>query len=254
MSFRLAHLPNFVVMDAAALLAELIAFQLEALRRSLHDSDAYSELVGRVFEHLEPIAWIQLPPAEIARGITTLIREVGLFVILDDDAALAALAQQAVWQTRLPPVPAARPGPLYTPSRRQQLENRAAFMALVHRAAAIAFAERLPSISFAAPLTSRTIEAAFTAIFDSVIAEASLRNDGTVRTLRRIETTGRVLINVRHGIPQEAGVLVLSQAMPSLVCAHYAYREARQAQLLRDANPVAHPNFMPVPISVPPWP
>jgi prophage DNA circulation protein len=54
--------------------------------------------------------------------------------------------------------------------------------------------------------------------------------------------------------PVEDQLMYVSGNMPSLVCAHWAWREAKQAPRIRDSNPVAHPNFMPTPLAVPQWP
>lgn len=254
MNFTIAKLPDFVRQDAALMIAELIALQNRVIQQTVHDPDRYAAAYAQVFGPHDPQQWIEREPVEIAQGITTLIREVGLFVILDDAAALAALAQEAAWRTQLPPVRIARPGPIYTASRKQQSINRAAIEELTHRAAALTFAERLPSMpfdSFAVALRVRTM---MDQIFQAVIEEASARNDGTARSLRRIEAAAWALINARVNLPDEEGVLQLAGNLPSLVCAHFAYREARQAPRIRDANPAAHPNFMPPQLVIPPWP
>jgi hypothetical protein len=257
MTWTIERLPHFVAQDAALMAGLLIAQQLTIMRQGVANQTAYAEVYALVFGDLTPDEWVYLPPPEVARGITEIVRQVGLFVMADDAVALSALYDQSSWRAALPPVRIARltpaGDPSYTPSRAQQLENRAAFEALVHRAAALAFAERLPSVVFDdLPKTLRLRETV-TSMFDAVIAEASQRNDGAMRTLRQIQATTWQLIDRRHK-PSEAGALVLAGPMPALVIAHLAYREARQAPRIRDANPTAHPNFMPGELMVPAWP
>jgi hypothetical protein len=91
-------------------------------------------------------------------------------------------------------------------------------------------------------------------IFQATIEEATRRNDGALRQLRLVFATCLALINYRTVSPLEDTILLLTAPMPSLVCAHWAYREARQAQRLRDANPTAHPNFMTPRLVIPEWP
>jgi hypothetical protein len=254
MAWRIAKLPDFVALDAAAMVAELVALQTHAIRQGVSDPDAYAEIYAGVFQDHDFASWVYLDPLEVARGITRIVREVGLFVLLDDSQALAHLARQATWRTSLPPVRAARPGPIYTASRAQQLENRAAFEALVHRVAVFSYAQRLPSLPLGPAALSERLRDAVIEIFNAAIEEATLRNDGALRQLRLVFATSLALINYRTHSPLEDTILVLTAPMPSLVCAHWAYREARQAQRLRDANPTAHPNFMTPRLVVPTWP
>lgn len=257
MPWSISRLPSFIAVDSAEMLVELVAFQAQALRRGVVDEEAYADAYARVFGARQVADFIYQPPLLVAHGITTLIREVGLFALQDDSAAIATLAEQAAWKTRLPPPRIARIEngvPVYTPPRQQQLVNRRAIEMLIHRAAALAFAERLPSIAIDdLPKTIRLRDVT-TYIFDLVIAESAAANDGTLRMLRQVRTAAWRLIDVRYGAPQEEGVLITNAPLPSLVCAHYAYREARQAQRIRDANPVAHPNFMVSELVIPPWP
>jgi len=256
MSWSIERVPNFVVDDSLAMVALLVAYQAEIIRQGVANQAAYADAYARVFGDLAPEAWIRQPPATVARGITSLIRQVGLFVMLDDAVALSALVNQTSWRAALPPVHSARTGPsgpVYTPTRTRQLLNRQAFEALVHRAAALAFAERLPSVALDALPRSLAVRDATTAMFDAVIDEASALNDGTSRTLRQIQATAWQLIDSRRA-PRDEGVIVLGGELPSLVCAHLAYREARQAPRIRRANPTAHPNFMPPRLAIPPWP
>ncbi len=254
MAWRIEKLPNFVADDAALMVAELAAIQANALRQGIVDEERYAEIYAQVFGAHDFATWVYLSPAEVADGIIRLVREIGLFVLLDDNIALAHLAKLAFWRTILPPVRAARPGPIYTPSRAQQLENRAAFEALVHRAAVFAFAERLPSFPIGPAAESERLRDTAIAIFDAAIAEATARNDGAMRSLRLVFATALRLIAYRTHSPLEDTILALAAPMPSLVCAHWAYREARQAQRIRDANPTAHPNFMPLRLVIPVWP
>ena len=256
MSWSIERVPNFVVDDSIAMLALLVAYQAEIIRQGVANQAAYADAYAAVFGDLAPQEWIRQPPAAVARGISSLIRQVGLFVILDDAVALSALVNQSSWRAALPPVHVARMtpgGPVYTPTRLRQLSNRQAFEALVHRAAALAFAERLPSVALDALPRTLAIRDATTAMFDAVIDEASALNDGTSRTLRQIQATAWQLIDSRRA-PRDEGVLTLAGELPSLVCAHLAYREARQAPRIRRANPTAHPNFMPPRLAIPPWP
>ena len=247
-------MPAFVANDAALMLAELLLFQERAMQQGVVDQSAYADAYADVFTRHEPVHWLTAPPAEIAHGIVEIIRTVGLFVLLDDAVALDVLFRESAWEAVLPPVRTARPGPIYTPSRQQQLENRAAFEALVHRAAAMTFAERLPSVPIDSLAQGEELYRTVGIMFDAVIDEASERNDGTVRTLRKIKSSAWALIDSRALSAQEEAIIEFRQPMPSLVVAHFSYREARQAQRIRDANPTAHPNFMPRRLVVPPWP
>ena len=87
-----------------------------------------------------------------------------------------------------------------------------------------------------------------------MIDEASQRNDGTARKLRQIAATTWQLIDERAGPIREEGELNLPTNLPSLVIAHYAYREARQAPRIREHNPTAHPTYMPTRLVIAPWP
>jgi hypothetical protein len=254
MAWAIAKLPAFVAIDAAEMVAELVALQAYAIRQGVADPDAYADIYSAIFGDRDFASWVYLDPIEVARGITRLIREVGLFVLAEDGQALAHLAKQATWRTRLPPVQIARPGPVYTPSRAQQRENRAAFEALVHRVAVFTYAQRLPSLPLGPAAQSERLRDTVIEIFDATIAEATVRNDGALRQLRLVLATCLALINYRTHSPLEDTILLLTAPMPSLVCAHWAYREARQAQRLRDANPTAHPNFMTPRLVVPTWP
>jgi hypothetical protein len=247
------HLPNFVADDAALMLAEIVALQARAIQRYPSDEEAYAELYAVVFRGHDFSAFVRLTPGDIARGTTQLIRQVGLFVLLDDVLALAHLYAQVFWQATLPPVPSARPGPIYTPTRRQQLENRDALHALVHRAAALAWSEKLPSLALGSSAESEKLRTDTTAIYNAVVDEAAGRNDGTARMLRQVFATSMQLINQRAISPHEDGILLTNGPMPSLVCAHWAYREARQVDRLRYANPAAHANFMATRLAVPAW-
>ena len=126
--------------------------------------------------------------------------------------------------------------------------------ALVHRAAAFAFAERLPSLPIGPAAESERLRDTTIAIFNAAIDEATARNDGAMRQLRLVFATALRLIAHRTHSPLEDQILAPAAPMPSLVCAHWAYREARQAQRIRDANPTAHPNFMPPRLVIPQWP
>jgi hypothetical protein len=254
MAWRIAGLPAFVALDAAEMVAELIALQAIAIRQGVSDPDAYADVYAGVFGDHDFASWVYLDPLEVARGITRIVREVGLFVLLDDAQALAHLGKQVIWRTRLPPVRTARPGPVYTPTRAQQLENRAAFEALVHRAAVFSYAQRLPSLPLGPAAQSERLRDSVIEIFNAAIDEATTRNDGALRQLRLVMATSLALINYRTVSPLEDTILVLSAPMPSLVCAHWAYREARQMQRIRDANPTAHPNFMTPRLVIPTWP
>jgi hypothetical protein len=253
MSWRVQGLPGFVATDSEALIVELVALQIEMLRQGVANEPAYGELYAAVFGDLDYRAWVYQPPATVAHGITRLVREMGLFVLQDDSVALGHMAKHVYWESELPPVRIARPGPIYTPTRAQQRENRNAFAALVHRAGAIAFAERLPSLPLGPSAEAQLLRVQLTELFDIVIAEAGHRNDGTQRVLRQIFAKAMQLINNRAVSPLEDAMLTNSP-MPSLVCAHWAYREARQVQRIRNANPAAHPNFMATRLSVPIWP
>jgi len=256
MSWSIERVPNFVVDDALAMVALLVAYQAEIIRQGVANQAAYADAYAKVFGNLSPVDWIHQPPATVARGITNLVRQVGLFVMRDDAVALSALVDESSWRAALPPVHVARmtpSGPVYTPTRQRQLSNRQAFEALVHRAAALAFAERLPSVALDALPLSLAVRDAATSMFDAVIDEASARNDGTSRTLRQIQAATWQLIDRRRPT-RDAGLLVLAGELPSLVCAHLAYREARQAPRIRRANLTAHPNFMPPRLAIPPWP
>lgn len=254
MTWRIAKLPNFVAEDAALMVAELIALQLVAMRQGVNNEEAYAEAYAAVFGQHDFGSWVYLDPDEVRRGIQRIVRDVGLFVLLDETVALAHLGKQASWRANLPPVHIARPGPIYTPTRTQQLENRAALEALVHRAAVCAYAERLPGLPLGPATESERLRDNVIAIFDAVIEESTQRNDGTLRMLRQLYATTLRLIAHRTHSPLEDEVMTLGGPMPSLVCAHFAYREARQAQRLRDANPTAHPNFMPPRLVIPAWP
>ena len=254
MAWRIAKLPAFVALDAAEMVAELVAMQAIAIRQGVSDPDAYAEVYAGVFGDHDFASWVYLDPLEVAQGITRIVREVGLFVLLDDTQALAHLARQATWRTQLPPVRVARPGPIYTPSRAQQIENRAAFEALVHRVAVFSYAQRLPSLPLGPAAQSERLRDQTIEIFGAAIDEATKRNDGALRQLRLVFATCLALINYRTHSPLEDTILLLTAPMPSLVCAHWAYREARQAQRIRDANPTAHPNFMTPRLVIPTWP
>jgi hypothetical protein len=255
LTFRVARLPDFVADDAVLLIGELILAQLQAIRAGSLDETEYDALYAGIFAPHDSIHdFVYEPPAVIAAGVVRLIRGVGLDVLLDDGYALAHLKMQAFWQTRLEPIRASRPGPVYTSTRAQQLENRIAFCALVHRAAAIAWAERLPELDLGPAAQAEALRSDLAEIFGSVILEAGQRNDGLARPLRMIEATARALINKRALSPVEDQLMYVSGNMPSLVCAHWAWREAKQAPRIRDSNPVAHPNFMPTPLAVPQWP
>jgi hypothetical protein len=254
MTWRMEHLPNFVADDAALMVAEIVVLQARAIQQSPSDEEAYAALYAEVFAQHDFSAWVRLTPAQIAHGTAQLVRQVGLFVLLDDRFALGHLYAQVFWQATLPPVPSARPGPIYTPTRRQQLENRDALHALVHRAAALAWSEKLPSLALGSSAESETLRVQTTAIYNAVVDEAAARNDGTSRMLRQVFATSMQLINQRAISPHEDGVLLTNAPMPSLVCAHWAYREARQVDRLRFANPAAHANFMARRLAVPAWP
>jgi len=255
MAWRIAKLPAFVALDAAEMVAELVELQAIAIRQGVSDPDAYAEIYAAVFGQHDFSTWVYLDPIDVARGITRIVRDVGLFVLLDDTQALAHLARQATWQRRdPPPVWAARPGPIYTPSRAQQIENRRAFEALVHRVAVFSFAQRLPSLPLGPAAQSERLRDQTIEIFGAAIDEATKRNDGALRQLRLVFATCLALINYRTHSPLEDTILLLTAPMPSLVCAHWAYREARQAQRIRDANPTAHPNFMTPRLVIPTWP
>ncbi|HSZ92365.1 MAG TPA: hypothetical protein VK822_23650, partial [Acetobacteraceae bacterium] len=144
--------------------------------------------------------------------------------------------------------------PIYTPTRRQQLINRTAFQSLVHRAAALTYAERLPSVRVQSQTHAQALHQTVVAMFDDVIDEANQQNDGTARSLRRVQATALQLINERSGDEPEDGQMIFAANLPSLLCAHLAYREARQAARIRGANPVAHPSFMPTTLVIPAWP
>ena len=252
MTWSVARLPGFVAADSAAMLAELVSMQVEAMRHGVTDEAAYARAYALAFSGVSLADFVYQPPAVVAAGVTQLIRQVGLFGLLDDGAALAFLFGEASWETDLPPVRIARPGPVYTATRQRQQQNRVAMAALVHRAACLAFCERLPSVAFADLPRTFQVRNAVTAMFGTVIDEASALNDGTVRTLRQIQTQAWVLIDRRS--PINDGEITLPGYPPSLVAAHLAYREARQVQRIRDANPTAHPLFMPGTLVVPPWP
>jgi hypothetical protein len=258
LSFKLRQMPDFLAVDAQALLEELIQLELEMLHQGVADEEAYERLYLAVFAGGDVTKFLYQEPPVVAAGILRLIREMGLFILADDNIALAHMQRHVYWQSALGVVPAQRRRPdgtpIYTTNRLQQIENRAAFAALVHRGGAITFAERLPSIGDLAAGQYAALRSETTAIFNSVVAEAGARNDGGSRTLRQLFATTMQLINRRALRPQDEDVLLTSQPMPSLVCAHWAYREARQVQRIRDANPAAHPNFMALKLSVPLWP
>ena len=148
-NWSIDKMPGFVADDAVLMTAELVAHQFVIMRQGVTDQAAYEAVYARVFGNLDPAEWVHLPAATVARGISTIVREIGLFVMLDDDVALDALREEMTWHARVPPVPVARyqgETPIYTASRQRQLDNRGAFEALVHRAALLAYAERLPSV------------------------------------------------------------------------------------------------------------
>jgi len=253
MTWQIAGWPDFLTDDAELMLAEFAAYEYTAVRRSFADETAYAELYAAVFGRDDVRGFIFQPPRAIADGINRFVREIGLYVLADDGVALAHLADHAKWQPLLPPVRQARPG-YYTASRTQQLENRNAMAALIHRAGALAFAERLPSLALGSAAGATTLRETLLALFDQVEAEAAARNDGTLRMLRQVKTLALVLINKRALSPIENEILLTNSAMPSLVCAHWSYRDARQAPRIRNANPTAHPNFMAPQVTVPAWP
>jgi prophage DNA circulation protein len=258
MRFRTAGLPNFIADDALAMAEQLIAWQLKAAQHSIVGQQAYADAYASAFGGLDLRALLQLPPPEIAQHIAALVRQVGLFVLADDAGALDMLDQESRWTADLPAVHVARfdqaNTPIYTPTRRQQLINRTAFQSLVHRAAALTYAERLPSVPVHSQTHGQALHRTVVALFDAVIDEANQQNDGTARSLRRVQAIALQLINERSGDEPEDGLMQFSANMPSLVCAHLAYREARQAGRIRGANPVAHPSFMPTTLVIPPWP
>jgi hypothetical protein len=253
LSWRVSGLPDYIARDAEAMLDELLRLQLQAIRQMALSEATYGELYAAAFGGVDLAGWVYRPPREIADGVIRLIREIGLFILADDGAALGHMRTHAFWLTRQPPVRQARSG-YYTPTRRQQQDNREALQGLVHRTSALAFAERLPSLPLGPAAEAQALRRNVVEIFDHVIEEAGRLNDRTLRMLRQVYATSMQLINQRAASPAEEEVLQLKAPMPSLVCAHWAYREARQFQRIRDANPVAHPNFMPLRLTVPAWP
>lgn len=255
MTWQVRGWPDFLTDDAEAMLAELIAYEYGAVRRGVADETEYAALYAAIFgHHLDEVRdFILQPPRAVADGINRFIREIGLYILADNNVALAHLADHVDWQPSLPPVRQARPG-VYTWTRAQQLENRNAMAALIHRAGALCFAERLPSLKLGPAAEAEELRQTLIRLFDQVIDEAAARNDGTLRMLRQVKSTAMVLINQRAVSPLEEEVLMTNAPMPSLVCAHWAYREARQAQRLRNSNPAAHPNFMAARLTVPQWP
>lgn len=251
MSWAIAGWSDFLADDAVLLLAELTVFELQAVRREVSDADAYAELYAEIFGATTPLRWVYARPPLLAAAIDRYIREVGLYVLADDTAAMAHLAATVNYTTGLPPIPAARPGPVYTPSRLQQIENRAAFLALVHKAGAVSWAMRLNGLDLGPVAQAETLRRQASAIFACVIAEAGERGDPALRHLRQLFATTMAVINRRAFNTSDDSVMFNANPQPSLVCAHWAWRDATQVQIMRDSNPTAHPNFMATQLAVP---
>jgi prophage DNA circulation protein len=257
-SWDVSGTPNFVADDSVECSEQLLAFEGTAMQRSATNIEAYNDAYAAVFGGHDLEAFILQPPDTVAEGIVTVVRTVGVFAIKDDGAAQETLLEQSSWSPDLSPVRsyAKTNGgvALYTPTRERQLTNRTAFTLLTNRAAALAYAERLPGTPIQGARQALKLRNDIASMFDGIINDASVANDGTATALSRIKSTSLALIAARAGPIEDDGVMVTTTSLPSLVCAHYAYREARQAPRMRQANPAAHSNFMAKNLIVVPWP
>jgi hypothetical protein len=246
-AWQVAGYSNFVANDSASMLAEVVAAVSQVLERNQCDPVAYAAIADRSAS-FSP-AYVLQPPAVVAIGVERYISAVALEALIETSIAIAAMAALSQWTTGLPLVPTTRPGE-YTPTRTQQLINRAAITALVRRSGALGAAQRLISLRRVAPQDGQELRTAISSIFGPVINAASIDNDGTVGSLRAVLTAAITLLSDKIG-SQTATFFATVTTLPVHVAAHRVYQDAREAGTLLRANPAPHPTFMPTELIAP---
>jgi hypothetical protein len=246
-AWRVAGYSGFVADDSTAMLAEIVAAVSRVLERNQCDPVAYAAVADRSAQ-FSP-AYVAQPPAAVAIGIERYVSAVATEALIETNIAIAAMGALAQWTTGLTPVTTTQAGD-YTPTRMQQLINRAAITSLVRRSGALGAAQRLITLPRIAPQDGAELRAAISAIFGPVIAAASIDNDGTVGSLRAVLTAVITLLSDKIGT-QTATFFATVTTLPVHVAAHRVYQDAREAGRLGRANPVLHPSFMPTELTAP---
>lgn len=246
-AWRVAGYSGFVADDSTAMLAEIMAAVSQVLERNQCDPVAYAAIADRSAAFTP--AYVLQPPATVAIGIERYVSAVATEALIETNIAIAAMAALAQWTTGLTPVPPTQAGD-YTPTRMQQLINRAAITSLVRRSGALGAAQRLISLRRIAPQDGADLRSAISAIFGPVIAAASVDNDGTVGSLRAVLTAAITLLSDKIG-QQTAIFFATVTTLPVHVAAHRIYQDARNAHILQRANPTPHPSFMPTELVAP---
>ncbi len=252
-SYAVAGFAGFVAADASAAVATLTNDVTNYLGRSVANPAALAALEAVIPR--EPELFARQPPATLGAELVELIHGFGSSVIDDPLAALAAMQVFAAWSPNLPPVYYGRTdpagAPVYTRTRRQQAQNRAALANVVRQAAAITAAERLPDMALDPPSVAIRTRHAFAVSFAPVLAAASAANDRTASALKQVAAAATALLTAAIGPVADAGPAVSLVSQPVNSAAHAIYRDARRAGGLLLANPAPHPSFMPLVLEVP---
>ena len=252
-SFAVAGFSGFVATDASAAISALTADVTTYLGRSVADPAALAALEAVIPR--DPHTFVREAPLTVGTELVEFMHGLGSTVLTDPAAALAAMQVFAAWQPDLPPVyygrtdPAGRP--VYTRTRQQQADNRAAIAAAVQQAAAITAAERLPDMELDPPSVAVRTRRLYSASFGPVLDTASGANDGTTDALKRVQAAATALLTAAIGPVAEAGPATTLVSLPVNSAAHAIYRDARRANGLLLANPTPHPSFMPRLLEVP---
>jgi hypothetical protein len=242
--WRVRGYPNFVADDATEIWLQLIYEIDRQLDRSEVEPDSVAPL-REITARFSP-SFVRQDPTDVAIAVERYIATIACRILVEDDAAVATMTALSLWDTSLSPIPRTRLGG-YTPTRRRQVANRTAQIALVRRSAVLAAATRILQFAPLSPQRATQLRDAFTLMFAPVIDAASIADDGAVvRGLRAVLTAAVNLLTDRIGPVNELAVFTTAITLPVHVAAHRIYQDAREAATLADANPVAHPSFMPL--------
>lgn len=245
--FDVTGLPEFVGMDAKALLGEALETINAARAAITPDLSVVGEFLGDLSAVTSSLANLITTPATLATRIFGLYAGLRGAIQRPFDA-LAAMARLLGYGSKRPAPPAT------TPTRRAQVANRTAIEALVRRAAVIEAARASARLDFTAPVTAGAPRITYPQaaavreqLADALENEAATASVATFNALMDLRAAVVRDITARGADLPRLVAISMPATLPALVVAYRAFGDpTRDAEIVaRNAIIIRHPGFVP---------
>jgi prophage DNA circulation protein len=246
-AFGVEGVPEFVAVDAMALLSDATA-AIEAARAGvMPDLTVVGEFLGEVSRFSSSISSLILAPRTLAEqvlGLASGLRN----AVLRPINAFTSLAKFFGYESKRPRPPAT------TPTRRVQTANRTAIESLVRRAAVIEAARASARLDFKAPVTPGaqriTYQQAIAIreqLADALEDEAATASVAVFNALMDLRAAVVRDITARGADLPRLVTISMPATLPALVVAYRSFGDATREAEIVARNPiiVRHPGFVP---------